>query len=117
MHGFDAGDEDLRAAEGFASEHGSGDAFDCAMILLNDIVQVLRLARRDDKAGVGLYADDSGRVGAAFVDGDFLRHVVQTDSPFEECTGCSVIALGAQQKIDGSAGLVDGTRRPKQATS
>ena len=85
VHDLDVGDDNPSTAKGLHSEHGSRNAFDCAMILLDDIVQVLRLAHRDDKAAVGLHADDSGRVGAALVDGDFLWHVVQTDRPFEEC--------------------------------
>ena len=43
-----------------------------------------------------------GLVRPAFVDGDFLGHVVQADSPFEECAGRGTIALGTQQKINGS---------------
>ena len=106
MHGFDAGDQDSGAAKVLESEHRARDPFNRPVGLLNDIVELVRLAHRDGKAGVGLDADDGGRVGTALVDGDFLRHVVQTDSPFEECTGRSMIALGTQQEIDGGAGLV-----------
>ena len=50
-------------------------------------------------------------VRSARVDSDFLGHVVQADRSFEERAGCDVIALGAQQKVDGGTILVD---RPLQ---
>ena len=105
-HGFDTGDEDSGTAKVFESEHGARDPFDGPMVLFDDIVEVLRLAHRDGKTGVGLDADDGGFVGPAFVDGDFLGHVVQPDRPFEKRSGRSMIALSAQQKIDGGTGLV-----------
>lgn len=78
------------------------------MVLLDDIVEVLRLAQHNGQTAVGLNPDDCGRVGAALVDGDFLGHVVQANGAFEECAGCGEIALGAKQKIDGVAVLVYG---------
>ena len=57
MHGFDAGNDDSGAAKGLESEHGPRDPFAGPMVLFNDIVQVLRLAHRDDEAAVGLDAD------------------------------------------------------------
>jgi hypothetical protein len=95
MHGFDASDDNSGRAKGLEFEHGSRDPFDGKMVLLDDIVQIFRLAHRDGRASVGLDADDGGLVGTALVDGYFLRHVVQADSPFEEGTCRSMIALGA----------------------
>jgi hypothetical protein len=91
MHRFDAGDDDPSTAKCLESEHGQCDGFDGAMVLLNDIVEVLRLPHRDGQAAVGLHADNSRRVGSALVDSDFLGHVVQADSPFKERAGRSVI--------------------------
>jgi len=45
VHRFDAGNEDARAAKGLEPEHGSRDAFDRPVILLDDVVEVLRLAQ------------------------------------------------------------------------
>jgi hypothetical protein len=67
---------------------------------------VLRLAHLKGEATIGLDTGDGRLVRAAPIDGDFLRHVMHTDSLFEECAGRSMIALVAQQKIDGAAALV-----------
>ena len=106
MHGFDTANDDASAAKGLESQHGPCDPFNGPMVLVDDVVEILRLAHQDGKTTVGLDADDGGLVGPAFVDRDFLRHVVQADSPFEECAGRGIIALGTQQKINGSAILV-----------
>ena len=108
MHGLDAADQDPRAAKALESEYGPRDAFAGAMVLLDELVQLLRLAHPNEQAAVGLHADYRGRVGAALVDGDLLRHVVPTDGAFEECSGCGVIVLGTQQKINGGTVLVYG---------
>ena len=47
VHDLDAGDEDARATKELEPEHGSHDAFDCPVILLDDVVEVLRLAQLD----------------------------------------------------------------------
>ena len=64
------------------------------------------MAQRDGKTGVGPDVDDGRLVGFVLIDGDFLGHVVQPDRPFEKRSGRSMIALSAQQKIDGGTGLV-----------
>lgn len=61
-------------------KHGPCDAFDGSMVLLDDIIQVLRLAQRNGQTAVGLDADDGGRVGAAPVDNAFLGHIVSAAS-------------------------------------
>ena len=38
MHRFDARNDDSGAAKGFETEHGSRNAVDGAMVLLNDII-------------------------------------------------------------------------------
>ena len=42
-----------------------GDAFDGAVVLLDEVVEVLRLAHLDGQTAIGLNAHDGGRVGAA----------------------------------------------------
>ena len=56
---------------------------------------------------VGLNAGDGGPVGATLVYRDLLGHAVQVDGSFEECACRGVIALGAQQEVDGVAVLVN----------
>jgi|SRR5450631_2691781 len=72
MHRLDACNEAARAAKGLEPEHGSHDALDRPVVLLDDVVEVLRLAQFDVCAGVGTNALDRRRVRAAFVDGALL---------------------------------------------
>ena len=60
VHGLDAGDQDARAAEGLESEHRTGDAFDGSVVLLDEVVEVLRLAQFNHQPAVGLNAGDGG---------------------------------------------------------
>ena len=54
MHGFDAGDWVASATKSFKSEHG-GEYLICGpVVLLNDIVDVLRLAQRDGNTASAL---------------------------------------------------------------
>jgi hypothetical protein len=94
VHDLDASDQDSGAAKGLESEHRPGDAFDGAVVLLDDVVEVLGLAHHDGQAAVSLNARDSRGVGAALVDGDLFGHAVQADGAFEECPGGGVISLG-----------------------
>ena len=50
----------------------------------------------------------AGFVGAAFVYGDFIQHVVQANGSFEERPGCSMVALGAQQEVNRVATFING---------
>lgn len=49
------------------------------MVLLDDVVQVLRLTKFNIKAGVSIDALDNCGIGAALVDGDFLGQTMQID--------------------------------------
>ena len=69
------------------------------MVLLDDVVEVFRLAQHNVDAGVSLDALNGRCVGATLVDGDLLWHVVQVDSLFKKATGRSPIPLGSQQEI------------------
>ena len=99
MHDLDAGKQNSGAAKGLEAEHRTGDAFDGALVLLDDVVELLRLPHLDGQAAVGLDAHDGGRVGAALFHRDLLGHAVQGDGALEECPGCGVI-FGAQQEVD-----------------
>ncbi len=93
MHGFDTGNDDSCTPIGFESEHAPRDSFDGAIVLLDSVVQIFRLAHCDDHAAIGLDTDDARFVRAALVNGDFRRHVVQADGTFEKCAGCSVSVM------------------------
>ena len=67
MHDLDTGEQDSGAAKRLESEHRPGDAFDSAVVLLNEVVQVLRLAHLDGQAAVSLDARDRCRICAALL--------------------------------------------------
>ena len=77
------------------------------MVLLDDVVEVLRLTHLNRHAAVGLNAYDGGPIGAALIDGDLLGHAVQVDRAFEKCPRRGVVPFGAKQKVDRVADLVD----------
>ena len=107
MHDLDAGEQDCGAAKGLEPEHRPGNPFDGAVVLLDDIVQVLRLAHLDGQAAVGLNAQNDRCVRTALVDSDLLGHAVKVDGSFQECPRCSVISLGTKKEVDGVTVLVD----------
>jgi len=101
MHGLDARDEAARTAKGLEAHHRPNDPFDRPMVLLDDVIEVLRLAQLDIGAGVGTQPLDGGRVGAAFINRDLLRHAVQVDGAFEESPRRSLVSA-----IEGINGII-----------
>jgi len=95
VHGLDAHDDGASAAKRLEPEHWSHDAFDGAVILLDQIVEVLRLPYLDVRTTVGAHSHDRCRVGAALVDRDLLGHAVPVDGAFEEAPCCGEVPLGA----------------------
>ena len=55
VHGLDTGQQNARTTERLEAEHGAGNAFDGAMVLLHDVVQILHLAQFNWRARVGLH--------------------------------------------------------------
>jgi hypothetical protein len=104
---LDAGEQNSGAAKGLEAEHWPCDAFDGAVVLFDDVVEVLRLAHLDGQTAIGLDAHDGGSVGCALVDRDLVGHAVQVDGAFEERPGRGVISFGAQQEVDSVAVAVD----------
>src|SRR5450631_4801966 len=102
VHRLNAGDEDACAAKDLEPQHRSNDPFDSAMILLDDIVEVLALAQFDVAAILGVVALDRRGVGTALVDGDLLRLAVQCNGLFQEAPRRRAIALGSEQEVDSS---------------
>ena len=86
VHGLDACNEGASAAKRLESEHGSHDAFDRPMVLLDEVVEVFRLTHLDVYAAVSTHVEDRRRVGATLVDRDLLGHAVQADGTLEEAS-------------------------------
>ena len=66
------------------------------MVLLDEVVEVFVLAHEYVNIGVSLDTFNAGDIGAAFVDGDFLWHIVQADGSLKKTPGCCLIPLSSK---------------------
>jgi hypothetical protein len=106
---LDAAKQNAGAPEILESEHGPGAPLDRAVVLVDSLVQVLRLADLDGRFALGVDGFQRSQIGATFVDRHRLGCAILGDRFFEIPPCRSLIPMGTQQKIDGVAGLVDGT--------
>jgi hypothetical protein len=65
VHQFDANQDDASTPEILEAHHWFDDAFDGAVILLHDVIQVLVLADLDRCRTLGVERFERGRIGAA----------------------------------------------------
>ena len=86
-----------RAVERLESQHRPHDPFDGPVVLLDDVVQILDSPQFDVGTGVSPNALDGRLVGAALVDGDLLRYVVQL---FDALAAACLRHPSAEQKVD-----------------
>jgi len=108
VHDLDATQNDPRAAKALEPKHRSNDAFDRSMVLLNHIIQILDLTNLDGCVAPSVYCVQRGQIGATFVDRCRLGHPVLFDRFLEIPLGRSLVAPGAQKKVDRIAFLVYG---------
>ena len=66
------------------------------MILLDDVVEVLRLTQLDVGFMFSVVAGDRGGVRSAFVDDDLVGLAVQRDGALQEFAGRGAVTLGSQ---------------------
>ena len=78
------------------------------MVLLDEIVEILGLRDLDARFALGVNGIERGKIGVALVDGYCLGDTVLGDRFLKETLCCNPAPLGAQQKIDGVAVLIDG---------
>jgi hypothetical protein len=105
---LDAAEQDACTPEILEPEHGVGMPLDRAVVLVDDIVQVLRLPVLDWRFALGVDGFQRSHTGVTFVDRHRLRFAILGDRFFEIPARSSLIPMGPQQKIDGVASLVDG---------
>ena len=79
VHRLDSGNELHCAPERFKPQHWICDSLHDPVVLLDDVVEILRLAQLDVQTSTIVDAVDCRSVGTAFVDGDFLGQAVQID--------------------------------------
>ena len=88
MHSFNTGQQNARATKRLKTQHGSDDALDGPMILLDDVVQILYLTQFNGRASIGLNTFDGSGVGTTLVNGDLVGQAVLTDGAFQEAARC-----------------------------
>ena len=72
VHGFDSGDEESCTPKRLKFQCRSGDFFDSAMILLNDVDDVFALTHQNTEQGCSFDAINGCCVGATLVYSDLL---------------------------------------------
>jgi hypothetical protein len=95
VHNFNAGQKDPGTAKSFESQHGSRASLDRAMVLLDKIVEIFRLADPDGRFTIIIDGFECGEIGAAFVDGHRLGHAILGDRFLKVTPGCSLVPMGA----------------------
>ena len=109
MHELDPNECVLGCLERFASQHGPCHPLDGSMILLHDVVEVFHLTD-DDGGAVGLVvALDSGFIGVAAVNRNFLGDPLTADSFLQKPKRRLCIAMLGKQKVNRLAVFVYGT--------
>jgi len=99
--------------ERLEAQHRRSDAFDEAMVLFKNVVQLFDLQDFDEGPCPGELQDhghclQTSKIGAAFVDDHPIRHAVRTDCPFEESLGSSRVTALEQHEIKGLTISIDG---------
>jgi hypothetical protein len=69
MHAFDAAQKDTGTAKILESQHGSRASFDCPMVLLDEVVEIIGLTNPDGRFTIGIDGFERSEIGAALVDG------------------------------------------------
>ena len=91
----------------FEAEHRARNAFDRAVILLDNVVEVFDLPNRNWDIAFLVQLLQRCLVGAALVHRYLVGHSVVQYGLLEEAPGGGCITLGSQQKVDRLALLVD----------
>lgn len=105
VHHLNAAQNDARTTKILEAEHGPGSAFDGPVVLLDAV----DLTDADGCFACGVDGLEGGQIGTAPIHVDRLRGAVPTNRFLEEAARCRLIAMGAQQEVDGVAGLVHGS--------
>ena len=105
VHQFDADKGGLRRVKRFESEHGPGDPLHPAMVLFDDVIEILDLTNLDGGAVLVIVALDRGFIGRTPIDGDLLRYTMTADRLGEKPLGCLLVTLLREEEINGLPGL------------
>jgi hypothetical protein len=109
VHELDPDQRALVSSERLQSPHGPGHPLHSSVNLRDDIVTVCDLTD-DDRGAVSLIVDPKSRcVGLAPVDGDRGGDAVPAYCLGEKTFGSPLVPRLGEQKVNGLAGLIDGT--------
>lgn len=108
MHEFNAAQQDAGTTKSLESQHGSGTALDCPMVLFHDIVEILGLADPDGRFTIGVHGVQPGQIGTTPVDGYGVGGAILINGLLEVPSGRFLVPLGSQQEVNRVADLVDG---------
>jgi hypothetical protein len=108
VHELDAGEGTLCSLGRLESEHGPDDPLYTAMILFDDVVEILDLPDGDMDAVLFVVAPDGHSIGLAAVDRDLFGYTVTADGLRQKALGRSLIPRLGQQEVDRLARLIDG---------
>ena len=92
---LNAGQKDPGTAKILESQHGPCPALDRPMVLLDQIVEIFRLADLDGRFTISIDRFERGEIGAAFVDGHCLGRPILGDRFLKVTPGCSLVPMGA----------------------
>jgi hypothetical protein len=109
MYQFDAGQDRARRSKRFETRHRPRDAFDRAVILLDNVVEIFNLPNPDRYFAFLVQLLQRCLVSAALVHRYLVGHRVVPYDLLEGAPGGGCISLGSQQEIDRLALLVDGS--------
>src|SRR4051812_36061799 len=111
-HGLDPGQGSPCGPEARKAEHRPGQALDAAVILLDQVVEPAAAAVPGEAPQLALPLHLAQRAGVAREpvghDGAWIAGVLATKRLAEETLGRLLVALGAEQEVDGLPGAVDG---------
>ena len=100
VHRFDSGNEHSRAALALEPQHWPHDTLDRSVVLLDDVVQILRLAKDDLRIVLGGVVVYGSATCATHVDGDPIGLAMAGNGTRQEPACRGAIALGSEKKID-----------------
>jgi hypothetical protein len=106
---LDTRQDDAGATKILEAQNRFDDAFDGAMVLLDNVVEILVLPDCDGRFTFSIDRLQGGQIGTAFVHGDRLGGAVLVNRLLEVATRRSLVAMRPQKKIDGLSILVYST--------
>ena len=108
MHQINAGQDRASRSKRFEAEHRPRDAFDRAVILLDNVVEIFDFLDLDRYLAFLVQLLQRCLASAALVHRYLIRHSVVPYGLLEEAPRSGCITLGSQQEVDSLAVLVDG---------